>query len=226
MLSYMDFAKKLVDSGATRFLISVHADNPELGDFLVCDKGAWNQTIQGIKNIKKVGIDNLRFSVVANKYNYERFPEIIDFLLQFNAVGYHMGFVIPDGYAYMRKDLVPRMSEAVPYLKRAIDKVLAAGSEAWMYSIPYCLMQGYEHVVAELGITDTILRGPDFEASIQNNRRKYRTKGEGCKDCRYDPVCIGVWKRYVEMLGFDEFKPVAGEKVMSSNDIMKQHYKL
>jgi MoaA/NifB/PqqE/SkfB family radical SAM enzyme len=225
LLSYRDFARSLIDSGANRFLISIHAHNPELGDFLARSGGSWKQSINGIKNLKSLGMDNIRFSTVACSHNYAQFPEIIGFLLQFRGVGYHMGFVIPDGHAYRHKDTVPRMTDAVPYLKEAIDKVLASGSEAWLYSVPYCLMQGYEHVVAEMGISDTILRGPDFEASIQRNRRKHRLKARACRTCRYDPICIGVWRRYAEMHGFGEFRPAPGRKIRDSGIFMKQHYR-
>jgi molybdenum cofactor biosynthesis enzyme MoaA len=225
LLSYRDFVKRLLDSGTDRFLISVHAHNPELGDFLARSPGSWNQTIQGIRNLKSLGMDNIRFSTVACSHNYKQFPEIIDFLLQFRGVGYHMGFVIPDGNAYKQRETVPTMTESIPYLKKAIDKVAASGSEAWLYSVPYCLMQGYEQFVAEMGTEDTILRGPDFEASIQRNRRKHRSKAKSCSECRYDSICIGVWKRYKEIHGFDEFRPVPGEKIRDSSIFMKQRYR-
>ena len=225
LLYYKEFVQKLLDSGVTRFLISIHAHNSELGDFLMCAKGAWEQAVKGIRNLKSMGMDNIRFSVVLCKYNFKLLPEIIDFLLQFNAVGYHMGFVIPDGYALNRKDIIPRMKEVMPYVKKAVRKVIDSGSEAWVYSIPYCLLQGQEHVIAELGTSDTILKAPDFEASIQKNRRKYRYKAESCRQCRYDPICIGVWKNYVKIFGFDEFRPVLGEKIHNSSVFMKQAYK-
>lgn len=221
LLYYKNFAKKLLDSGSTRFLISIHAHNSELGDFLVRAKGSWNQTIKGIKNLKSLGMNNIKFSVVFCKYNYKQLPEIMDFLLQFNANAYHISFVIPDGYVLNNKEIMPTMTESVPYVKKAIDKVIAAGSEAWIYSIPYCLMHGYEQRIAELGILDTILKAPGFEASIQKNRRKYRYKAESCKQCKFDPICIGVWKNYVNFYGFDEFKPVPGKKIHNSGELMK-----
>jgi len=225
VFSYKDFVKQVIDAGANRFLISVHAHTPELGDFLARSKGSWQQTINGIKNLKSLGMNNIRFSTVACSYNYIHFPKIIDFLLQFNGIGYHMGFVIPDGYAYGHKTIIPTMTNTVPYIRKAVDKVLSSGSEAWVYSIPYCLLQGYEHIVAEMGSSDTILRGPDFEASIQRNRRKHRSKEKSCNQCKYDIICVGVWKRYVEMFGFDEFRPVLGEKINDTNVFMKQRYK-
>jgi MoaA/NifB/PqqE/SkfB family radical SAM enzyme len=225
LLSYKDFARRLLESGATRLLISIHAHNQELGDFLSRSEGSWEQTVQGIRNLKSLGMDNIRFSTVACSYNYRQFPEIIRFLLRFRAVGYHMGFVIPDGYAYRQKETIPHMSATLPYLKKAIDMVAESGSEAWLYSVPYCLMQGYEQFIAETGTTDSILRGPGFEASIQRNRRKQRSKARTCRECRYYPVCIGVWRRYAEMFGFDEFRPVPGKKIRDAGILMKQRYR-
>jgi MoaA/NifB/PqqE/SkfB family radical SAM enzyme len=225
LLSYMDFARKILGLGANRFLISMHAHNQELGDFLVCSKGGWNQAIQGIRNLKSLGMENIRFSTVACEYNYRQFPEIMEFLLQFDGVGYHTGLVIPDGYAYKNSSVIPRISDVAPYMKKAVEKILVRGKEAWVYSIPHCMLRGYEHVIAEMGSGDTILRGPDFEASIQRNRRKHRTKPENCRQCRYDKICIGVWKRYGEIHGLGEFRPVRGEKIEDSTQFMKQVYK-
>jgi MoaA/NifB/PqqE/SkfB family radical SAM enzyme len=225
LLSYKDFSRRLIDSGVNRFIISVHAHNKELGDFLLRSSGAWEQAIRGIENLKSLGMNNIRFNVVVCEHNYRQLPEIIDFLLGFKAIGYHMVFVIPDGHAYRQRDIIPRMTDVVPYMKRATDRIASSGGEAWMYSIPYCLLDGYEYTVAEMSITDTILRGPGFEASIQDNRRKHRFKAESCKRCRYNPICLGVWKRYVDIHGFGEFRPVPGDKVTSTSELMVQSYR-
>jgi len=79
-------------------------------------------------------------------------------------------------------------------------------------------MQGYERSIAELGKDDTILRGPEFEASIQKNRHKFRVKSKDCKDCKYDKICLGVWKRYVDYFGFEEFKPIKGKEIIDKNE--------
>ena len=88
------------------------------------------------------------------------------------------------------------------------DIIIKRGKEVWIYSFPFCLVVGYEKWVAELGKSDSILTAPDFTISIQEHRHKDRIKGKNCKLCRYNSVCLGVWKKYVNLFGFEEFRPV------------------
>jgi MoaA/NifB/PqqE/SkfB family radical SAM enzyme len=216
-----------VNAGANRFLVSVHADNPELGDSLNRVRGSFNQTVQGIRNLNKLGVENLRFSVVINKMNYKRLDKIMDFLLRFDPVGIHVNYTIIDGNAYNLRDIImpPKMSVVAPYVHKAVKKVKKAGKEIWIYSFPYCLMQGYEFVIAETGTMDSILIGPDFNVSLQENRHKHRIKNDSCMKCRYRELCLGPWKRYVKMFGFKEFRPVPGKIIEDPGGLMSQGYK-
>lgn len=228
MFSYPDFAKNIVDAGANRFLISVHADNEEVGDGINRIKGSFNQTLEGIKNLKKLGVENLRFSVVINKFNYKRLNKIVEFLLQFDPIGIHVNYTIIDGHAYTNRESImpPKMEIVVPYVYDAIKTVKNAGKEIWLYSFPYCLMQGYEFAIAEKGNFDSRLIGPDFDVSLQENRHKHRIKNESCKKCKYYKLCLGPWKRYVRMFGFEEFKPIEGKMIEDEQDLISQGYKI
>ena len=227
MFSYMDFAEKMVNAGASRFLISIHADSPELGDALNRVKGSFNQTVEGIRNLNKLGVENLRFSVVINKLNYKRLDKIMEFLLRFKPVGIHTNYTIIDGHAYTLREKImpPKMSVVAPYIHKAIRVVKKTDTEIWIYSLPYCLLQGYEFVIAEAGTMDSRLIGPDFDISLQENRHKFRIKKESCKKCKYYKLCLGPWKRYVKMFGFEEFKPVPGKMIEDGSVCMSQGYK-
>ena len=167
-------------------------------------------------------IKELRTSTVVCKLNYKLLPEIIKFLLKFDLTYYHISPVIIDGSALANKDIVvPSLSDMAPFFHRAIDEVLRTGHQVSVYSYPFCLMQGYERVIAELGKSDTILVGPDFTASIQEHRHKDRVKAKSCRMCKYDKICLGVWKKYVDMFGFDEFKPVVGRKIENTDVFWK-----
>ena len=227
MFSYKDFAKKVVGSGANRFLISLHGDNRELVDMMNMVPGSFDQTVQGVKNLKELGIENLRFSTVITKFNYNILPRIMKFLLKFDPIGIHVNYLIIDGnaYKYLNAVMPPRMSKVAPYVQEAIKVVKKAGKEIWIYSFPYCLLQGCEDVVAEMGTMDTNLIGPDFNISLQDNRHKQRVKSESCKSCKYFDLCLGVWKRYAKVYGLSEFKPVPGKRIKDPSVFMTQGYK-
>lgn len=228
MLSYENFAKDILDSGVNRFLFSIHGDNAKLHDSLVMVKGAFEQVVKGIKNIQKFSDGNeidLRTSTVIVKQNYRFLLRIVNFLLTLNPRAVHMGPVIVDGHAYTNKErVVPKLSEVAPYIHKAIDEVWSKGKEIYLYSMPHCLMQGYERTIAELGTADTLLDAPDFEASIQEHRHDQRLKGKDCKNCKYDLLCLGIWERYVKMYSLNELKPVPGEKIKDSSVFWSSNY--
>lgn len=220
MLSYENFAKDVLDSGVNRFLFSIHGDNAKLHDSLVMTEGAFEQAIQGIKNVKKFSNSiDLRTSTVIVKQNYKVLPRIVNFLLKFEPKGIHIGPAIIDGHAYTNKEkVVSKLSEITPYIHKAIDEVWKKKKEIYLYSMPHCLMQNYERTIAELGTADTLLDAPDFEASIQEHRHDDRVKRKDCKNCKYDILCLGIWKRYVKMYGLNELKPIHGEKIKDSSE--------
>jgi MoaA/NifB/PqqE/SkfB family radical SAM enzyme len=227
MFSYKEFTRKVVDAGVNSVMISVHGHTSQVHDFLVGVKGAFEKSAEGLENLKEMRknkeIIDLRTSTVATKFNYRFLPEIAKFLLQFNLDFLHIGPAIIDGNAYTNKGtVIAKMSQIAPYAKEACDLAIKAGVQPALYSFPCCLMSGYERFIAELATSDTILKMPsteegDVTVSIQEHRHDDRVKMKSCKNCKYYDACVGVWKKYVRMFGFDEFKPVVGEKVDRSS---------
>ncbi len=217
MFANEEFTKKVVEAGANGFIISVHGHTPELENYLTYTKGAFKQQIQGLENLKEMldkgKIEQLRASTVVCKPNYKFLPEIIEFLLKFDLTDYHISPTIIDGNVLTNREIVVPLSDMAPFFHKAIDKIWGTGHHVSVYSYPFCLMQGYEGVIAELGKRDTILVGPDFIASIQEHRHKDRIKMKSCQNCKYDKICVGIWKRYVKLFGFNEFKPISGKKI-------------
>jgi MoaA/NifB/PqqE/SkfB family radical SAM enzyme len=226
MFYYKDFTEKVIDAGMNKILFSIHGHNAKLHDSLTRIPGSFKQAVQGIKNVLDFREENdmdIRTSTVLVKSNYKLMPDIMDFLLAFDLDAYHISHVILDGYALMnRKVIYPKLSETAPYVHKAIEKAWAKGKDVWTYSFPFCLMQGYERAVAELGGDDTILKGPDFTVSIQSNRRKFRTKRKECSQCKYNNFCLGIWKRYAKFYGLKELKHVEGEMITDKSFISDQ----
>ena len=222
MFSYKEFTRKVVDAGVNSVIISVHGHTPQVHDFLAGVKGAFEKTTKGLENLKEMRENKeiivLLTNTVATKFNYMFLPEITKFLLQFNLDNLHILPAVIDGNASTNKGtVVAKMSQIAPYAKKACDLAIKSGVQPDLYSFPCCLMSGYERFIAELGTLDTILKMPsteeDVTVSIQEHRHKDRVKMKSCKNCKYYDVCVGVWKKYVRMFGFDEFKPIVGEKV-------------
>jgi len=215
MLGYKEYFEELVNAGVNRVLVSIHAPNAELEDFLTQTKGSFKAKLRGLRYLEEYNIEK-RTNTVINRYNYRQLPEIAEFLLKFkkNTKTNHLNFIIPDGFAKQNfRELVPKMIEAKPFIEKACSILVEGGAAPFLHNLYPCIISGYSQVMAELSTTDTLLIGPDFKIDLQENRHKYREKGPECKNCKYDNICVGPFTEYTKIMGFGEFKPVQGEKI-------------
>jgi radical SAM protein with 4Fe4S-binding SPASM domain len=210
MFAYLDFCKKLVLAGANEFSPAPHGSSPEIHDELTSSSGAWQQVVQGIKNLKSLGQYVLTNTVINSK-NYQDLPNLAQLFVNLGVDQFQFAFVHILGTAAKNKEwLVPKKSEVMPFVKKGLDIGINAGKVVMTEAIPYCLLQGYEDYIAEKIMPETKI--VDAEGVIENfsayrlNRGK--AKRAECKTCKYFQVCEGPWKEYPEIYGWEEFQPI------------------
>jgi len=210
MFSYMKFCEGIVEAGGNEFALSIHGPTAEIHDFLTRVPGSFEQTVQGIKNLRSLDQHILTNSVVT-KSNYLHLPELAHFLVGLGVDQLQMAFVHAVGNADKNFDyIVPRKSLAAPYIKRALQIGLDAGIKVMAEDMPYCFMKGYESYLGELYAPSTQVVDidhiiPKFE---ETRVKEGKCKGEVCKRCKYYSVCEGPWREYPERRGWSEFIPV------------------
>jgi MoaA/NifB/PqqE/SkfB family radical SAM enzyme len=211
MFSYRDFCAEAIESGANEFALALHGHISELHDFLTSAKGSFDQTCQGIKNLK-----NLKQRVITNtvivKSNYRHLSEIADLLISLKVDQYQLAFVHAMGNAMKNfAAVVPRKTMVHPYVKEALRRGISAGVEVMVEAMPFCFLRGFERYVAEVVMPEMKIFDwnkqvlEDFE---QSRRQDSKIKGPLCHACRYFKKCEGPWKEYPEKFGWSEFKPI------------------
>ncbi|UCD07646.1 MAG: radical SAM protein [Candidatus Aenigmatarchaeota archaeon] len=221
MFSYMDFVKKLIKAGANDFSPALHGHIPEIHDYLTRSPGAFNQLIQGIKNLRELDQHILTNSVV-NKINYKYLPEFARLFVSLKVNQFQFAFIHAIGNAWENFDsMVPRKSDVKPYIHRALDIGINADLGVMVEAYPFCFMQGYEKYCAERFMPSTEIRYADlYVEDFEKDRKKSgKKKFPQCKRCKFDLICEGPWKEYPEKFGDSEFKPVKGEKIRSIDKI-------
>ena len=212
MFAYLDFCVKAIKAGANEFALSLHGHSSHLHDFLTDAPGSFDQTVQGIKNLKELGQDVISNTVIT-KYNYRFLPDIARLLVSLGVSQYQLAFIHITGQAEDNKEkIVPRKKTIMPYVKKGLDIGIKAGRSVMTEAIPYCMMRGYEKYIAEeKAIPESKVHDIDFIVESFNNYRKNigKTKGPKCKKCKYFSICEGPWKEYPDLYGWDEFKPIA-----------------
>jgi len=170
-------------------------------------RGAYTQTLQGLKNLKELG-PTVKINTVILKLNYLHIPELVKFLLNLGAKEFRFIYVTLEGNTLRNPNaIVAKMSVVSPYLQQAL-KIGLKKVPCYVYNMVPCILPGQEKVINDIFQSDTYLRGPGFECSIDENRRKMKVKSKTCKECKYNNRCYGVWKNYADFFGLEELKPV------------------
>ncbi len=210
--SNWEFAKKLVEIGwMTEFGPSLHWFKPETHDSLVKSKGAWKEVIQWIKNAKKLWLYIVTNTVIT-KQNYKELPAMALLFVKLWVDQFQFAFPHILGSAWKNRwEIVPKKSEVISYIHRALD----IGKKAWKIcmteAIPFCFMQWYERAIAEYNyMPDTKVFDAEWviDSYTQYRWTEWKIKWPPCEKCKLNNICEWPWKEYPEMFGWEEFKAV------------------
>jgi len=211
MIASKEFCKKAIDAGATEFSPALHGFCKEQHDYLTRSPGSFMQTVKGIKNLKSMGATVIANTVVV-KSNYREIPKIAKLLVKLDVDQFQFAYVHALGNAMDNYDsIMPKMSLAVPFIKKGLQIGIKAGKRVMAEAIPYCLMEGYEKYIAENFVPETLIRGAKHQNTDDyTTQRKVdgKKKFGKCRICTYDDVCEGPWKEYPDKMGENEFRPI------------------
>lgn len=200
------YCQKLIDAGVNNFVVSLHSHIPKVSDEIMGVPGAFAQTVQGIKNLNKLG-QAVKINIVLMKMNYESLVDHVQFLLSnFQIKEFRFTFVMLEGNVLNDpRAIVAPMSQVAPKICAAID--LAKDKvDCFIYNMVPCLVPGYEKYINDMGKFDTLLLGPEFETSLDDSRKNNKVKSGECDMCKYNNECDGIWKNYAKEFGVNELK--------------------
>lgn len=217
MLSYPDFAKRLVDSGIDELIFSIHGHEPGLHDSLTRVSGSFNELVQGLKNVRKFGLKKVASNTTIVKANYMHLPDIGKFLLGHGVTNSEFIFADPT-YGGVHDDflsLMPRISEAAPFIRKclALSKNNKSIRHWHIRYVPLCYFRGYLKNISEIHEVEnfhTEHLAPDFRnQDVENSRKNIsRQKPSQCRGCKLFGLCEGIWKEYLIKYGAGELRNI------------------
>jgi MoaA/NifB/PqqE/SkfB family radical SAM enzyme len=214
MLSYKNFAKKMVEYGVTDVYTSFHAFSEPLQDFITQSKGSFLKSLQGLKNILKLDV-RLQTNTVISKLNYRILNKLMVFFYDQGVKEVELDFLRPIGNALKYYDIVvPKKSDVSPYLEKALQVAENLGFDSiFVDDYPLCFMEKFNKYNADYLAMLQGLKHHDEQAfyydaelnpiQIHENQK---LKGPPCNNCNFKIYCEGDWKEYIEMNGWNEFK--------------------
>lgn len=214
------YLKKLRDVKTDMVNLALHSHIPEISDRLTNTPGSFKKTIKGIKNVIKIHLP-IEVAVVITKENYRYLLEYVKFVkanFGNSICSISFKFVRPDESAWKNKWVIPKYSEAEPYIYRAFEYCKSNKINFNTELFPLCYMQGYEeHSIEFMRIIknisfNTVWQGNIFRKESQKFIDNFQTKAPQCKICWLKEACPGIRKNYVKIHGNDELFPVFNDR--------------
>jgi len=205
-----DYLRSLLDAGATEFTPSIHGFHPEMHDALVQTPWSWEKLVKWLILLVKYK-QIVATNTVITQDNYKQLPELAALLAKIGVEQMQFAFVHILGSADKNKSIVvPRKSEVMPYVYKALDIAKKNNIKAFTEAIPYCFMQGYEYAIAENTIPETSVLEAEYTVESFSDYRlnEGKIKWDKCKKCKKYDICEGPWREYPEIFGWDEFNPL------------------
>lgn len=195
MAFYDDFAKKLVRSGLTTLLFSVHGPDARIHAQQVGVAEAFDQTIGGIKNCLKhapEGVE-LGMNITITKGNFDKLEAVAELAYDLGLRWLNIQFLTPFGRA--TKWVAPDTQVAADIAMRTIDR-FRDRMKFQVINLPFCFMPGYEEFL--MGDLQKLSRHMIFVNNETVNLAEYlaerRTRKPICEACPNACFCGGFYE--------------------------------
>ncbi len=205
-----EYVLSLIEAWVTEFSPAIHGFHKETHDTLAGSKWAWDEVVKWLIILKKLH-QKIIINSVITQANYQEIPLLAKLLITLGVTQFQFAFVhILWSAAKNKETVVPKKSDVMPYIYKALDLAKSHNVPAFTEAIPYCLMQGYEYAISENIMPDTVVVDAEYRT---DNYEEYRlsegkAKHKKCQECTKDEVCEWPWKEYPEIYGWDEFVPI------------------
>lgn len=211
----LEYCVKLIKAWVTEFSPAIHWFKAETHDSLVWVPWSWDLVIKWMQNLKKLN-QKIIINSVITKDNYEEIPDLAKLLCKIWVNQFQFAFVhILWSAAKYKEKVVPRKSEALPYIKAWLDIWKKNWITCMVEAMPFCLMQGYEWAIAEYNfMPETTVVDAEYRTESYTEYRwtEWKAKRAECKKCSKNNICEWPWKEYPEIYGWEEFEIVVSKE--------------
>lgn len=208
MFASEEFTKKtLVMIPDLDVAMSFHHPNPKIQDSITGVKDSFEQSVAGMKNMKKYGLKHLTVIPVITRFNYESLSDLVKFLanLSVDEIDFTLLRIGGNAEKNLNSLFVP-IEEIQPHLFEAIETGKRLGIDVKTYGFPFCMIKGYENHAYELSFIKTFSENETYvfnelngEIDWQKERLAIKAKWKSCKNCKHFKRCEGIWKEYIQL---------------------------
>ena len=220
MLSYNSFCQKAVKNGLNRITFSLNAPDSQLGNAICRTPGAFEQTLQGIRNILKYPSVTLSANTVLFQLNYQCLGSIGKFIHNLDISAWNILDLIPDGYA---KDFYQKLSVKMTDLSSTLNSlkdIIKGFQVVSFFDFPLCLFTPKLRENSQTNFI-TAQRRIEIEKQVGYKPKRFKRFPDNfyqdihkeritiCQSCKFSQSCGGIWKDYLNLYGKQEVEYLA-----------------
>jgi MoaA/NifB/PqqE/SkfB family radical SAM enzyme len=195
LCSYPDFAAKLVHSGLTTLLFSVHGADAQIHAQQVGVAEAFEQTIAGLRNCRAAAPDGvaLGVNVTVTKGNLHQLEAIAQLAWDHDVRWLNIQFLTPFGRA---TSMIAPDPQAAADVARAVIDAWRGRLKLQLVNLPFCFLPGYEDFM--MGDLLKLSRHMIFVNNDDVNLAQYlaerRVRKPVCASCPHAVFCGGFYE--------------------------------
>ncbi|MEK6606043.1 MAG: radical SAM protein [Myxococcota bacterium] len=198
MFAYPAFAKAALDAGLGEVTFSLHGHTPKLHDALVGVPGAFEEEIQGLKNVKADGRAIVNIDIVINKRNVRHLKEMMLTFMKLGVREFDLLQIIPFGRAFeddYRDGLFYDLAEAHQHIQEAMELKKLPGVHIWTNRFPIENLEGHEELIQDPHKMFDEVRGRfDEYTKYLDTGKKLECYGARCPHCFMRRYCDTFWQ--------------------------------
>lgn len=220
-MSDYDFSKKFFELDVIDSIVfSIHGSSPEIHNLVTNTPKSFEKLLQGIENWKSLWFDAYKIgtNTAIENGNFQDLPNIARLIKKLWCLG-SSEFIFADpnqwGVNNEFEMLMPRISEAAPYMREVLDWGNTHDMIYRVRYVPLCYFLDYlENNISELKekqiYTNVTHSAPDFynEDVVEGRKITWRKKTKKCEWCQLFDKCEWMWTTYLEKRGDDELIPL------------------
>ncbi|MDA3876660.1 MAG: His-Xaa-Ser system radical SAM maturase HxsC [Halothiobacillus sp.] len=136
--------------------IPIYSDDPVLHDYIVQAPGAFDETLQGVLNLKELG-QKVEIRVVLHKQSIKRIKELSEFLTRNLLFVDHVALMGLEMMGFTRANLDSLWIDPYDYkddLSKAVDTLVKYGMNVSIYNHQLCVVNPDVHPYCRQSISD------------------------------------------------------------------------
>ena len=189
-MSYKPYLEKFIETAPNDLILGIplHGYNQETHDKIVCSKGAFEQTVRGLKNLLYYNF-SVELRIVVSKLNYKYIKKIAGLIVkEFSNVSSVkiMGLEMLGNAAVNCSEVWIPYKKAFDAMKDAIDILILNQIDVGLYNFPLCAVEKKYHLLCAKSITDYKVRYV-----------------KACDKCKLKDACGGIFAGTVRIAGTD-----------------------